>query len=113
MSQDFKARFEYFWSHGMISEESYHDIINECNFEDLASPNSYVPTSCNNAINETNGSIGNYTDLYDVILDVCNPSLVEQELRLKKRVFFFCLFHFFYFVFVIFFNYFFNEYYTN
>lgn len=100
MTQDFKSRFEYFWSHGMISDESYHVIINDCNFEDEASPNSNV---CNNAINETNASVGNYTDFYDVILDVCNPSLVEQELRLKKRVFFmslsfllFCFSHIFF-----------------
>jgi serine carboxypeptidase-like clade 2 len=32
--------------------------------------------------------VGDYIDSYDVILDVCYPSIAEQELRLKKMVHF-------------------------
>ncbi|KAF7816750.1 Serine carboxypeptidase-like 42 [Senna tora] len=40
--------------------------------------------SCIEAINEAYDVVGRYINDYDVILDVCYPSIVEQELRLKK-----------------------------
>ncbi|EOY16623.1 Serine carboxypeptidase-like 42 isoform 2 [Theobroma cacao] len=36
------------------------------------------------AIAEANGIVGDYINSYDVLLDVCYPSIVEQELRLRK-----------------------------
>jgi len=45
-----------------------------------------VSKSCNDAINKANEIVGEYINNYDVILDVCYPSIVEQELRLKKMV---------------------------
>ena len=61
--------------------------MNDCNFEDytFASPHNESGV-CNDALQQTNSIIGEYINNYDVILDVCYPSLVEQELRLKKTV---------------------------
>lgn len=71
----------------MISDELGLAIMNECDFDDysLESPHN-VTESCTNAISEANQIIGDYIDQYDVILDVCYPSIVEQELRLRKLV---------------------------
>ena len=38
----------------------------------------------NEVVHEANEIVGDYINNYDVILDVCYPSIVEQELRLKK-----------------------------
>lgn len=71
----------------MISDEIGLTIMNECDFDDYtyASPHN-VSHSCNHAISEANRIVGEYINDYDVILDVCYPSIVEQELRLKKMV---------------------------
>jgi hypothetical protein len=61
--------------------------MNECAFNDYtyASPHN-VTDSCNDAISQANSIIGDYINNYDVILDVCYPSIVNQELRLRKMV---------------------------
>lgn len=71
----------------MISDEIGLAIMNQCDFDDYAysSPHN-VTNECNNAINEANRVVGEYINNYDVILDVCYPSIVEQELRLRKFV---------------------------
>lgn len=71
----------------MISDEIGLKIMGECNFDDytFASPHN-VTDSCNGAISSANNIVGEYINDYDVILDVCYPSIVEQELRLKKLV---------------------------
>ncbi|KAK6115643.1 hypothetical protein DH2020_007912 [Rehmannia glutinosa] len=85
LDRDVPATFDFFWSHGLISDEIGLTITNDCDFDDysLASPHN-VTQSCNNAISEANQIVGNYINVYDVILDVCYPSIVEQELRLRK-----------------------------
>lgn len=71
----------------MISDEIGLAIMNDCNFEDYTYPSPHNATdSCNNAIEEANSIVGDYINNYDVILDVCYPSLVQQELRLRKLV---------------------------
>ncbi|KVH87416.1 Peptidase S10, serine carboxypeptidase [Cynara cardunculus var. scolymus] len=85
LERDVPAVYEYYWSHGMISDEIGLTIMKDCDFEDytFASPHN-ESGACNNAISQANNVISEYINNYDVILDVCYPSLVEQELRLKK-----------------------------
>lgn len=87
LDRDTPATYEFFWSHGMISDEIGLTIMNDCDFDDytFASPHN-VSQSCNDAISEANQIVGEYINNYDVILDVCYPSIVEQELRLRKIV---------------------------
>ncbi|KAE8670966.1 Serine carboxypeptidase-like 42 [Hibiscus syriacus] len=82
LDRDVPATYEFFWSHGMISDEVGLTIMNECDFNDYTfeSPHN-VSQSCNDAIAEANSIVGDYINNYDVILDVCYPSIVEQELR--------------------------------
>lgn len=71
----------------MISDELGLTIMNECDFEDYALSSSHNTTkSCEDAMNEAGTVITQYVNYYDVLLDVCYPTLVEQELRLKKMV---------------------------
>jgi len=87
LDRDAPATYEYFWSHGMISDEVGLAIMNDCDFDDYSYETPHnVSNSCNNAIYEANVIVGNYINNYDVILDVCYPSIAEQELRLKKMV---------------------------
>ncbi|KAF8377119.1 hypothetical protein HHK36_030492 [Tetracentron sinense] len=85
LDRDVPATYEFFWSHGMISDEIGLTIMNECNFDDYvySSPHNVTDT-CNQALSDANSIVGNYINYYDVILDVCYPSIVEQELRLRK-----------------------------
>lgn len=71
----------------MISDELSLKIMKECDFNDytFASPHNETE-SCNDAMSEANSIIGDYINNYDVILDVCYPSIVAQELRLRKMV---------------------------
>lgn len=71
----------------MISDEIGLRIMNECEFDDYTFANPHnVTDSCNQALAEANSIIGDYINSYDVILDVCYPSIVSQELRLRKMV---------------------------
>ncbi|KAL0365943.1 UNVERIFIED_CONTAM: Serine carboxypeptidase-like 42, partial [Sesamum radiatum] len=85
LDRDVPATYEFFWSHGMISDENFLAIMNDCDFDDYTFANPHnVSQSCNEAISQANKIVGDYINNYDVILDVCYPSIVEQELRLRK-----------------------------
>ncbi|KAA0058884.1 serine carboxypeptidase-like 42 [Cucumis melo var. makuwa] len=85
LDRDAQATYEFFWSHGMISDEVWLAITRDCDFDDYVLTNPHnVTKSCNEAIADANGIVGEYINNYDVLLDVCYPSIVEQELRLKK-----------------------------
>ncbi|OIW14475.1 hypothetical protein TanjilG_19891 [Lupinus angustifolius] len=85
LDRDTQATYEYFWSHGMVSDEIGIAIMNDCDFDDYVFENPHnLSKSCNDVISEANEIVGEYINNYDVILDVCYPSIVEQELRLKK-----------------------------
>ncbi|KAL8130569.1 hypothetical protein V2J09_019724 [Rumex salicifolius] len=87
LDRDIPSMYEFFWSHGMISDEIGLTIMNECDFEDYTFPDPHnVTSACNTAMAAANVIVGDYTNYYDVILDVCYPSIVQQELRLKKMV---------------------------
>ncbi|WJX40356.1 Serine carboxypeptidase-like 42 [Trifolium repens] len=82
LDRDTQAIYEYFWSHGMISDEIGLAIMNYCNYN--ATDRDNLTKSCNDAMLDAQDIVGDYIDSYDVILDVCYPSIAEQELRLKK-----------------------------
>ncbi|XP_020588235.1 serine carboxypeptidase-like 42 [Phalaenopsis equestris] len=87
LDQDASATYKYYWSHGMISDEIGLKMMNECDFEDYEYSDSHnISKTCNDAIAEADKEVGDYINPYDVILDVCYPDIVEQELRLKKYV---------------------------
>ncbi|CAN4108026.1 unnamed protein product [Withania somnifera] len=87
VDRDVAAVYEYYWSHGMISDELYLRIKENCDFDDYEFPVPHnVSFTCNQAVDEAYKVISDYVNVYDVILDVCYPSIVQQELRLRKQV---------------------------
>ncbi|CAN6458491.1 unnamed protein product [Victoria cruziana] len=84
LAVDTKATYEYFWSHGLVSEETGSTIKKECDFRKYTEIGGSISPSCKQAINDAEKEVGDYINEYDVILDVCYPSIVEQELRLRK-----------------------------
>ncbi|KAL3538601.1 hypothetical protein ACH5RR_001967 [Cinchona calisaya] len=87
LDRDTPAVYEFFWSHGMISDEIGQSIKEDCNFEDYTWPYPHNESKlCNSNVDKAFNVISDYVDNYDVILDVCYPSIVEQELRLRKVV---------------------------
>ncbi|XP_022141701.1 serine carboxypeptidase-like 42 [Momordica charantia] len=85
LDRDAPATYEFFWSHGMISDEVGLAIMRDCDFDDYVLTNPHnVSKSCDEAMSAANSIVGEYINNYDVLLDVCYPSIVQQELRLKK-----------------------------
>ncbi|XP_023554626.1 serine carboxypeptidase-like 42 [Cucurbita pepo subsp. pepo] len=85
LDRDAPAVYEFFWSHGMISDEVGLAITRDCDFDDYVLTNPHnVSKSCNQAMGDANRIVGDYINNYGVLFDVCYPSLVQQELRLKK-----------------------------
>lgn len=81
LDRDFAATYEFLWSHGMISDEVRLTIMSQCHFASLQN----TSNACIDAIIETIG-LTEYINSYHILLDLCYPSIVQQELRLKKIV---------------------------
>lgn len=71
----------------MISDEIFMIIKRECDFEKYVRRNDQnASETCNTAVDTAIIMVGNI-NFYNVILDTC-PSNVEEQLRLKKTVWF-------------------------
>lgn len=63
----------------MISDETRGTITTHCDFSNLHN----LSQVCSDALKEAD-TINGYVNNYDVLLDVCYPSIVQQELKLKQ-----------------------------
>ncbi|KAL0700998.1 hypothetical protein Bca4012_057120 [Brassica carinata] len=79
LGRDTSATYEFFWSHGTISDETRGTIITHSDFSNLHNQSKV----CSDALKEAD-TINGYVNNYDVLLHVCYPSIVKQELRLKQ-----------------------------
>eukprot|EP00253_Pinus_taeda_P011192 PITA_11192 len=57
---DNTGRIQYWWSHALISDATYNNIINNCNFKQLN-----FSTACDNYLNDAGTETGNI-DSYDI-----------------------------------------------
>ncbi|CAN6475723.1 unnamed protein product [Victoria cruziana] len=80
---DTPATYEYYWSHGLISDETGLIIKKECDFRNYTDSSNFS-ASCKKAVADADDEVGDYINNYDVIVDVCYPSIVQQELQLRK-----------------------------
>ncbi|CAE6225999.1 unnamed protein product [Arabidopsis arenosa] len=85
LDRDIPAVYEFFWSHGMISDTVGRTIRSQCDFSHYtyAFPHN-VSDACNDATTEAGIIITEYVNNFDVLLDICYPSIVLKELRLKQ-----------------------------
>jgi len=67
----------FWWTHAIISDETYSGIVANCNFSDVG-PLS-VGDSCDNFVNRAQSEMGNI-NIYDIYVNVCtqNFNVVEQ-----------------------------------
>ncbi|CAN1234835.1 Serine carboxypeptidase-like 42 [Linum perenne] len=85
LDQDAGSPYQFLWSHGMMSDELQQLITKKCDFDDYTFENPHNESlECNTALSNAMDVVGEYVNNYDVILDICYPSIFEQELRLKK-----------------------------
>lgn len=77
---DDEATYFYVWTHGLISDDTYAVLVENCNFSIFA----YDTEVCILAALEADAEISNYINAYDVLIDVCLPALMHQEILLKR-----------------------------
>ncbi|KAI4325610.1 hypothetical protein MLD38_030992 [Melastoma candidum] len=78
---DFNSRAEYFWSHGLVSDSSYENFNNICNFSQIRrqSTTGSLHPPCSGVWHQASSEIGSHVDQYDVILDVCLSTTGSQS----------------------------------
>ncbi|XP_061358870.1 serine carboxypeptidase-like 45 isoform X1 [Gastrolobium bilobum] len=85
---DLNSYAEFFWSHGLIADETYELFTRACNYSTIYRTtqilNETLSGVCARVNNTVFTEIGNYIDPYDVTLDVCLSSIHQQAYRLKK-----------------------------
>eukprot|EP01116_Phalansterium_solitarium_P022795 TRINITY_DN7660_c0_g1_i1.p1 TRINITY_DN7660_c0_g1~~TRINITY_DN7660_c0_g1_i1.p1 ORF type:complete len:498 (+),score=133.74 TRINITY_DN7660_c0_g1_i1:88-1494(+) len=77
----------YWWTHAMISDETYNGIVATCDFGDvgpLKRDRLYDEAGCNDYLNTASQEMGN-VNIYDIYVDVCLSSFRSQELFAMAR----------------------------
>ncbi|KAK6124818.1 hypothetical protein DH2020_041434 [Rehmannia glutinosa] len=78
---DFNSRAEYLWSHGLISDAAYNQFTFVCNYSQIrrqAEIGTLTP-DCSRVIKQVSSEISRFVDTYDVTLDVCLSSVLQQS----------------------------------
>lgn len=88
LNVDTVASYNYYWSHGLISDESNIAFKKKCNFDKTIGgvDDPHVSKECSDIIENIENEVGENVDGYDIIIDTCPTELIEQELRLRKKV---------------------------
>ncbi|ONK78253.1 uncharacterized protein A4U43_C02F16250 [Asparagus officinalis] len=84
---DFNSRAEYFWSHGLISDSTYHIFTSVCNYSRYVGEyyrDSLSPI-CERVMSQVTKETSRFVDKYDVTLDVCISSVLSQSLVLSPQ----------------------------
>ncbi|XP_020269456.1 serine carboxypeptidase-like 45 [Asparagus officinalis] len=84
---DFNSRAEFLWSHGLISDSTYHIFTSACNYSRYIGEyyrDSLSPT-CEEVVNQVTKETSSFVGKYDVTLDVCISSMLSQSLALSPQ----------------------------
>lgn len=83
---DFNSRAAFLWSHGLISDSTYDIFTRLCNYSQIRRQyaSGSLTAVCSQVINQVSTEISRFIDTYDVILDVCLPSVLLQSKMLSK-----------------------------
>ncbi|KAL3634765.1 hypothetical protein CASFOL_021819 [Castilleja foliolosa] len=79
---DFNSVSEYLWSHGLISDSTFHDLTFVCNNSQIRRQSQIIGTltpDCRKVVNQVLSEISGFVDEYDVTLDVCLQSVSQQQ----------------------------------
>lgn len=83
---DFNSRAEYYWSHGLVSDDTYELFNNLCNYSQIrrqAQKNALTPI-CSRVNSQATREISKFINGYDVTLDVCLSSVGSQARVLSQ-----------------------------
>ncbi|KZV54269.1 kinesin-4-like [Dorcoceras hygrometricum] len=72
---DSKGMYEFFASHALISDQTFNDIMNHCDFSSYSSDES---KKCSQATEEAEKNIGNI-DIYNIYAPLCANSSITQK----------------------------------
>ncbi|KAG5556012.1 hypothetical protein RHGRI_006596 [Rhododendron griersonianum] len=84
---DFNSTGEYYWSHGLISDDTYQLFNDVCNYSQIRrqAQNDALTPVCSGVLNQASGEISKFIDGYDVTLDVC-LSTVDSQARVLSQL---------------------------
>lgn len=85
---DFNSRAEFFWSHGLISDSTYHSFTTVCNYSRYVSEyyHGSLSSACDTVMTQVATETSRFVDKYDVTLDVCVSSVLMQSKSLAPQV---------------------------
>jgi len=71
----------YWWTHALISDETFTGIVNNCNFSDVGPlTRERDDQTCNEMLSEASQEMGNI-NIYDIYVDVCLSSRTKKILK--------------------------------
>ncbi|GFP84994.1 serine carboxypeptidase-like 45 [Phtheirospermum japonicum] len=79
---DFNSVSEYMWSHGLISDSTFHQLTTVCNYSEIRRQyliNGKLTRGCSGVYNQLLLEKSDFVSYYDVTLDVCLPSVSQQS----------------------------------
>ncbi|KAL5216206.1 hypothetical protein ABZP36_007607 [Zizania latifolia] len=84
---DFNSRAEFFWSHGLISDSTYHQFTTVCNYSRYVSEyyHGLLSSACDAVMSQVAMETSRFVDKYDVTLDVCVSSVLMQSKALAPQ----------------------------
>ncbi|BAF14577.1 serine carboxypeptidase-like 45 [Oryza sativa Japonica Group] len=84
---DFNSRAEFFWSHGLISDSTYHSFTTVCNYSRYVSEyyHGSLSSACDTVMTQVARETSRFVDKYDVTLDVCVSSVLMQSKSLAPQ----------------------------
>ncbi|KAH8506724.1 hypothetical protein H0E87_013502 [Populus deltoides] len=84
---DFNSRAEFFWSHGLISDDTYEIFTTVCNYSQIRRQyqSGSLSLPCSAVNSQVSREVSKYVDAYDVTLDVCLSSIESQSQVLQME----------------------------
>ncbi|KAI7739308.1 hypothetical protein M8C21_026643, partial [Ambrosia artemisiifolia] len=84
---DFNARGQYLWSHGLISDDTY-DLFNKvCNYSTIRRQDNFeaITPKCADVAVQASKEISAFINSYDITLDVCLSTVFSQSQVLDRN----------------------------
>ncbi|KAJ7559271.1 hypothetical protein O6H91_04G076900 [Diphasiastrum complanatum] len=68
----------YWWSHALISDESYNAILAACNFSSVATSRYGESVNCNGYVDDATNNLGPI-NIYDIYVDICISAQAHNQ----------------------------------
>ena len=78
---DYKGTFEYWWTHGLISDETYVKLWEACKYDVSEHPSE----ECKKIFEVAEAEQGNI-DLYSIYTPTCNKTSLHKRRQIRGRM---------------------------